>query len=193
MRKTFLSTLFLLLGLLFGAWLAMRSLKAMGDDPENQFRNGQWNYNPIMNLASDRRQRASIARIGLFALRESEVLYYLTDKDESGDPLDSDFDYELVGENLDSRYWSITLYDEDHFLIPNTAGRFSYNLDDIIYEDSTRQRFRLTISRQPREMNWLPAGKGKNMSVILRLYNPDKDVYENMAGVELPVIRKIGE
>ena len=193
MRNRFLALLCLFLGLLAGALLAYFSLDStFAWFDGGQRRNGNWRYNPVMDLSRTGFQRARIAKIGLFALRESEVLYYLANTDDKGNPLNADYDYEVIGHNLESRYWSLTLYDGDHFLIPNPARRYSYNLENVIYEDSTRRKFRLVISRNARELNWLPAGDGKNMSLILRLYNPEKQVYENMDKVPLPIIRRIG-
>lgn len=193
MKRNLFRLLVLVVGFLIGAVLAMGRLNGLGKSQGWGHTNGQWRYNPDMDLEADAMQRAYIARVGLFAVRGSEVLYFSTSVDSEGNALDADFDYELIGQNLDSRYWSVTLYDGDHFLIPNAADRYSYNLDNVIYEDSTRQAFRITISKNAREINWLPSGNGKNMTLILRLYNPARGIYENTADVPLPVIRKIGK
>ena len=80
---------------------------------------------------------------------------------------------------------------EDHFLIPNDKGVFSYNMENIVYKDSLKNSYELIISKDPKKENWLPAGEANRMSVLLRLYNPAKYVYENKDAIELPTLKKI--
>jgi hypothetical protein len=76
-------------------------------------------------------------------------------------------------------FWSLTLYNEQHFFAPNELNRFSLgtkskdlktNADGIltIYVQSEN-------SGGEKEANWLPAPKG-NFSLYIRAYWPDEAI-----------------
>ena len=192
LKLSLISILFLILGLFLGGGWAINSIQYAEKKGGFARSNGNWSYNPVMDLAGDDLQRAVIGKIGLFALRESEVLYYLATTDSDGRPLSSKYSYQLDGGNYAARYWSYTLYGEDHFLIPNKDKVYSVNLDNIYYHDGTHSGYTIILSKNPAEPNWLPSGNGENMSVLLRMYNPDQSVYNKMDSIELPVIKRIG-
>ncbi len=190
---------FLLLCILLGGGYALYSLRAKVQKQDYAMQNGCWRVNEKMDL-TDMHQRALIARIGLFALRKSEVLYFVASKDSDGQSLDAQYDYVLEGLELDTRYWSYTLYNADYFLVKNEANKFGFNLDNIQYDappehleypKASKKSYQITISSTPKTANWLPSGKAGNFHITLRMYNPAPSVYENLANVELPTIRRI--
>lgn len=189
--KNWIQILLFLIGLPVGAFFANYQINQAGNDPNLVLQNGAWRYFPSMDLAASDIQRAYIGRIGLLALRESEVLYFVAAMDDEGNPLSSKHEYRLSGKHIDARYWSYTLYGEDHFLIDNEADRFSFNMDDVEYRDSTRNEYDIFISKKETKTNWLPTADAENMSILLRLYNPAKEVYTNKETLDLPTITKI--
>ena len=191
MKKIFLSILFLFIGVLLGGYWANHRINQVGKDPNLILRNGVWGYFPSMDLAASDIQRAYIGRIGLLALKESEVMYFVAAQDEDGNPLSSENDYKLSGENFDARYWSYTLYGADHFLIPNQKNQFTFNLENVEYSDSTQTNYDIFISKNEKPGNWLPSGDEKTMSILLRLYNPAERLYQNKDQLSLPKITKI--
>lgn len=191
MKKSLIAFLLLFAGMLTGGFWANFKINQVGKDSDLILKNGVWGYFPTMDLATNEFQKAYIGRIGLLALQDSEVIYFVASSDQEGDPLSSSNDYKLTGSGFDARYWSFTLYGEDHFLIPNDKGVFSYNMENIVYKDSLKNSYELIISKDPKKENWLPAGEANRMSVLLRLYNPAKYVYENKDAIELPTLKKI--
>lgn len=185
--------------LLGGGW-ALYSIKNIGDNASFMKYNGQWRVNPSMDL-EDSKQRALIAKVGLFALRESEVIYYSATIDSDGLPLSSQHDYILEGTIPDARYWSYTLYGDDDFLIPNENKIYGYNKETIFFTPVNEQNPELSIVGQPTykmlisnnsiEKNWLPSGNNEHMTVTLRLYNAAPSVYNNLETIPLPTIRRI--
>ncbi len=192
MKRIALSLVFLLLGLFIGGGWAMYQIQVIEKSDDISQINGNWRYNKSIDLAANDLQRAVIGKIGLLALRESEALYYLANKDSDGEPLSSEYNYQLDGKNFNARYWSYTLYGEDHFLIPNEAKIYSLNLDNMEYSDSTKSDYSFIISQNSNALNWLPSGEAENISILLRMYNPDRSIYEDMDKVELPIIKRIG-
>jgi hypothetical protein len=80
--------------------------------------NGAWRTN--LAIGSSRAGmyiRALVARTGLFALNKSETIYFIADTDDDGEPLHSSCDYRIEGKDIETRWWSITAYGEDHFLL----------------------------------------------------------------------------
>ncbi|MDW3646494.1 MAG: DUF1214 domain-containing protein [Bacteroidia bacterium] len=180
-----------LLGLVAGFLFSFFRIQSGSGIDEVFQKNGPWRFAPKMDLAENQYQRALIARVGLFALLESEVLYYALTEDENGDPLSSDHIYELTGESFDARYWSFTLYGEDDFLIPNEEKRFTLNEVNMVFEDSLKNSYQFYLSQEAYGKNWIPSGDAVEMSLLLRLYNPSPDIYERAGEISLPQIKKI--
>jgi hypothetical protein len=154
-------------------------------------KDGAWMANPLVGGSqAGTYLKAVVARSGLFALSKSEAVYYNASTDEEGEPLRPDCDYVIEGGDLPGRWWSITAYDKDHFLIPNALNRYSYNMKNIRRDE--KGRYRIHLSRTRKDLNWLPAADKGAMSLTLRLYNPEPALAENMGGAPLPKITKAG-
>lgn len=154
-------------------------------------RDGAWTSNPLVgSVQANMYLRAAIARVALFALSRTEALYYNAFTDEDGDQLRAECDYVIEGGDLPARWWSVTAYDKDHFLIPNASGRYSYNMKNVRRDE--HGRYKIHISQTPKGLNWLPAPKEGTMSITLRAYNPAPALRENMGSAELPKITKAG-
>lgn len=202
MFKRILTILALLVscGILGGGY-AFYSLKSQSKGKVLSLQNGCWTVNQSMAL-EDSKQRALVAIAGLFALRESEVLYFVARADSDGDPLRSDQDYILEGPAPNARYWSYTMYGHDYFLIDNPKNVYGFNMDDIQYiEDSDNPEMpanlmgnhQVTLSSTAKGENWLPTGNEDQFYVTLRMYNPSPEVYNNLESVDLPTIKKINK
>ena len=116
--------------------------------------------------------RATVARTGLWALPPSEVIYFLTDRDDAGRPLDARCTYELKGRSdLPARWWSISAYVDYHF-VDNAQSRYSYTKTNVAQD--TDGRYTIRVSRTPQPGNWLPLGdKPGKVHLLTRLYQPD--------------------
>jgi len=155
-------------------------------------RNGQWATNLTAGSSeAGLYARATIALHGLLALAKSETVYYACLGDDKGQQLSSSCDYRIEGRGLDARWWSITLYGQDDFLIPNEQKRYSFNTNTV--ELNPDGSYLIYLSRTPKEGNWLPSGdKDQKVVLTLRLYNPGQTVYDNPGGIELPHITREG-
>ena len=132
--------------------------------------------------------RAWVAKNFLYVLNASETIYFETDRDDEGRKLDRSYSYKVVGKDLPARWWSITVYGEDNFLIPNEYDKYSVTSANVVRHDGT---WTIYISRDPKGENWIPLRGYGGFVIVIRLYNPDPTVYENLQGLELPrVIRE---
>ncbi|PXY46153.1 DUF1214 domain-containing protein [Flavobacterium hydrophilum] len=133
---------------------------------------------------------AQVAVYGPYALTKKEVIYLSTSTDSEGNELDPKADYVITGKKLDVKYWSITAYDENGFLIKNPINKYSYNLEDVKYQaDSTS--YKINLSGTEKTENWLPISNVKKTSLIIRLYLPSDKLRENLTVLTLPGIEKV--
>ncbi len=133
--------------------------------------------------------RAGVAVRGLLALTRTETVYFQPLTDSEGRALRTDCDYTIQGKGVDARWWSITVYGDDNFLIPNAQKRYAYTMNNIRYEDDGS--FKIHLSRLPGDGNWLPLGeKTQDFSITLRLYNPGENVCLNPEKLDLPKITR---
>ena len=175
---------------LFSAYQAVRSGFAGGE-----VSNGPWRTSFVTGSPdADLYTRARVAVGGLLALAPSETVYWTAERDGAGQPLDARCDYQVEGEELPARWWSVTLYAADQFLTENDAGRYSFS-------QTTLRRppggpWSILVSSEAKSgdgVNWLPAGKPGatgHFSLTLRLYNPKPLVYQQPEQLALPQIER---
>ena len=189
MRKpgkiTLAVTAIILAGLCIGSGSAILAFENRAS--EASFTNGPWRTDLMAgSQQADMYTRCRVAVHGLLALNPSEAIYFTARTDDSGHPLNCDSTYCIMGRPPDARWWSITAYGADDFLIDNELGLYSYTCDTVEYD--SEGNFTIYVSNTPRPGNWLPLGKSSGFDLCLRLFNPGRSVLENPASVELPHI-----
>jgi len=133
--------------------------------------------------------RANIAVHGLLALSREETIYYTAAGDSDGNALDGNCTYRVEGRDPPTRWWSITAYGSDDFLIPNVADLYSISMNSVArWADGT---FVVTLSKAQAEGNWIPVVGGR-FDLTIRLYNPQAAVVADPAHVALPTIKMAG-
>jgi hypothetical protein len=131
--------------------------------------------------------RAYIAVHGLLALSREETVYYSAAADSDGHALDGNCTYQLEGRDPPARWWSITAYGADDFLIPNTADRYSVSMNSVTRRpDGT---FAVTLTKKPTGGDWIPVAAGR-FDLTVRLYDPQAAAVADPAHVALPTIKK---
>jgi hypothetical protein len=151
-------------------------------------KNGPW----IANLAAggtnaDNYTRTAVAIAGLLALNKDETIYYGATADSAGEPFDPNCAYRIEGRDPDARWWSITAYGNDHFLIDHPAKRFSVSKTSVVR--GADGNFVIRASLQEEAQNWIATSKD-GFQLTLRLYNPGDTVKSDPAGAPLPAIVK---
>ena len=178
----------LVLGLATGGGLAWRATGSAFD--HGNIRNGVWSTSlGYGTAAADPLTRAAVARRGLLALPKSEAVYWSASADSKGAPLDGSCTYKLTGGVIDSRWWSITLYDRKGFLIANADRIWSFSGASV--DPAHSEGWQVTISpRRPAGGHWIPSAKGKAFELTLRLYNAGADVLNDPGSARLPTLTK---
>ena len=150
---------------------------------------GPWRMSTVAgSVDADMYTRARVAITGLFALNPNETLYFEASTDDTGKRLRAGCAYQVEGATLPARWWSVTAYADDFFLIANPINRFSFNMGNVGLVDG---RFSFVAAATEQTGKWLPTGAG-GFRLIVRLYNPHPSVVENPGRIRLPSIRAAG-
>jgi hypothetical protein len=160
--------------------------------PLLQFRNAgiplPHNWTTVTNGAAfgtDYFTRTAVARSNILVNAPLQARYFYQDLDDTGARLNSGNRYTVTfaeGQLPPVKgFWSLTLYDEYHFFVPNQIKRYSVgtkNKDLRTGADGS-----LTICVQAEEpsdptqrANWLPASKGEDFSLFIRAYWPQEAI-----------------
>jgi len=149
---------------------------------------GPWRTSlEVGSAQSDIYLRARVAVHGLLALNRNETIYYTTATDGDGAALSGACTYRIAGRDPPTRWWSITAYGADDYLISNPAGIYSASMHSVTRDASGK--FTVTVSRVHTTGDWIPVGDGP-FNLSLRLYNPSPGVAADPAHVVLPTIVK---
>lgn len=150
--------------------------------------NGPWSTNLAAGgIGADAYTRTFVALTGLLALNKDETIYYNATHDSSGAALDGACTYRIEGRDPEARWWSITVYGNDHYLVDTPTKRYSISKTNVVR--AADQSFVARLSPTEETGNWI-ATSPDGFQLTLRLYNPGASVKDNPAGVTLPAIVK---
>ena len=140
--------------------------------------------------------RAYVSTHGLFALSKPESVYFSSEIDIEEAALDGSSCYVLSGNEIQSasiipRWWSLTVYNNDGYLVESTEKQYSYNSENVIY--NSNGEFEIYLAGKPSNSisNWLKTPSEELFSVILRVYQPGEEFFSNLSRVDLPIIKKV--
>jgi len=137
--------------------------------------------------ASDR-TRAVVAVRGLLALPASEARYYTAETDDAGRPLDGRCTYRVSGGDMPANWWSITLYDDNSYLVSNPQN--VYSLASVSLPAGQADDWELAVSPNTSDGHWLPTGGVPRFSLTLRAYLPDERALQAMTRAQMPAIER---
>lgn len=126
--------------------------------------------------------RAAVARIGLGALPPEDATYMTCDHDAAGSLLDGSHRYRMHFSKDQippvRAFWSLTMYSEDGYFVPNPIKRFAIGDRDPLKfnaDGSLDLYIQQDAPGGERDSNWLPAPGGK-FNLALRMYWPAASV-----------------
>lgn len=148
--------------------------------------------------SADPYTRARVARHGLLALAKSEAVYFTRAVDADGQPLREACTYRLRTGLMPAGWWSITLYDANSMLPPNSDAALSINAgqDSVaqIGDEIVGQGVVATIapSRPDGRGLWISSRNAGQFDLTLRLYMPDAALLDDPASaLDPPLIERI--
>jgi hypothetical protein len=128
---------------------------------------------------TDYLDRALITAIGLGANRPQDAVYPTGQKDGSGNDFDAASKKYVIHFDKGQMppvdgFWSITMYDEHYFFVPNPLNRYTLSQRNKFVtnaDGSVDLYLQADSPGKAKEANWLPAPKAKFIP-MLRLYWP---------------------
>ncbi len=157
---------------------------------QQALRNGPWRTSATTGSeASNPWERAAVAVAGLYALTTQEAIYYTAFTDSKGETLRGDCHYRLRGTPPPARWWSITAYGADNYLVANKAGIFGRHAGNLPPQEDGG--FNIELSASSQEPSALPTPETGPYSLTLRLYNPAAEVIAQLTTIPLPVIDRV--
>jgi hypothetical protein len=161
--------------------------------PLFQFRNyGQQlahNWSTISNEAAfgtDYYTRTAAAKSNILVNSPNETKYFYQDLDAAGGRLDGANRYTVTFAKDQAPpvngFWSLTLYNEHHFFVPNDLGRYSLGTKNetlkIGPDGSLTIHVQSAAPPEAQQTNWLPAPKDAAFSLYIRAYWPKTPVID---------------
>ncbi|HEY2620722.1 MAG TPA: DUF1254 domain-containing protein [Acetobacteraceae bacterium] len=162
---------------------------ALADMPVSMRKIGRvlngWNLltENVGSYGTSYKQRAMIALGGLGANLPEDAVYPTAFTDAGGKPLNGASRYVVHFEQGKlppaDAFWSITMYDEDGFQVPNPINRFAIGDRDKLTFNADGSLDIYVQAESPgkdKESNWLPAPKDAPFQPTMRLYSPRREV-----------------
>ena len=161
-------------------WLALSGGTAFGS-----FAIGAWKAWPKTGTVEiNPYARASIARNGELPVGSGDGVAFFARLDDEGHPLNGRCDVTISGTTPQARFWTLTLYDNDGQLVPNSLNRHGFTSQEIVRKSDGS--FDIAVAQRARAGNWLPTGGVENYVLVLRLYDTPVGV-ATRAGKEVPM------
>lgn len=154
---------------------------------------GTWLYSDRIGIAAASGvERARVAINGPLGLSPKEAVYFVALQDSDGAPLNSSCTYRVSGQPIDTRWWSLTLYDSvtQHY-VPNVENRSSWN--SVSTPRTENGDWVLNVAPTPQNAPWLPSQETPDQSfdLMLRVYNPSDATRAVLPNIDLPVVERV--
>ena len=132
------------------------------------------------NFGTDYFTRTAVAKSNIYVNRPEQAQYFYQDLDTDGQRLNGANQYTVTfaaGATPPVHgFWSLTLYNEHHFFVPNELNRYSLGTKNqglVIADDGS---LTLYVQADPpgkaERANWLPAPANADFTLYLRTYWP---------------------
>lgn len=139
----------------------------------------------IANYGTKYLERAMISYIGLGANLVVDATYFKCEIDDSKNPLNGSNNYlvTLPTAPPNNAFWSLTLYNEDGLFVDNAAGVYALGHSEnnpLVPEGGPYTIYVQSESPgEDKEANWLPSIDGQVFNLMLRVYWPDEEIYDD--------------
>lgn len=134
-------------------------------------------------FGTDYYTRTAVARSNIFVNKNAETKYFYQDFDKDGQRLNGASRYTVTFDQdaVPVRgFWSLTVYNEYHFFIPNQLKRYSIGTKTENLQRNPDGTLTLYVQAESpgadKESNWLPVAKNDDFSLYIRAYWPEDRV-----------------
>ncbi len=184
-------TIFILTALISGfgsAWMTLEHGFRLTTE-----RDGQWkSWTTAGRPDADPYARAHLSRSGRLPLSSKNIQYFIAKTDSEGYRLLGSCEYLLESNELLSDWWSLTAFDGTGKLQRNKPKKYTFNSSTVLR--ATSGRYKIRLSSEPRDGNWLPSDPNDKVTLVFRLHAP-ANAELNAANAtqrrRLPTIRRV--
>jgi hypothetical protein len=136
------------------------------------------------NFGTDYLTRTATAKSNILVNAPIQAKYFYQDLDKDGDRLNGSNHYTVTfakGQTPPvNGFWSLTLYSQYHFFVPNEINRFSVGTKNKGLKLNPDNSITFYVQSDPpaqeNRNNWLPSPKGEDFSLFMRAYWPKEEV-----------------
>jgi hypothetical protein len=136
-------------------------------------------------FGTDYLTRLAVAKANMFTNAVNETVYLYQYKDSSGARLNGSYAYTLSFPKGQlppvSGFWSLTMYNAQHFFEPNPLQRYSLGTKNKSLKAAADGSITIYIQAESpgadKEDNWLPGPKG-DFAMTIRAYGPDDNLVQ---------------
>jgi hypothetical protein len=130
------------------------------------------------DFGTDYFTRTAVAKSNIFVNAPKETKYFYQDFDANGGRLNGAYRYTVTFDKGRTPpvngFWSLTLYNEHHFFVPNALTRYSLGTKNKTLQYNDDGSLTLYVQAESpgagRETNWLPSPKDGDFSLYVRTY-----------------------
>ena len=128
--------------------------------------------------------RTAVAKSNIFVNKPNETKYFYQDLDGAGQRLNGANRYTVTFAKDQTPpvrgFWSLTLYNQYHFFVPNDIKRYSLGTKNKGLKYNPDGSLTIYVQTDPppaaQRDNWLPAPKGSDFSLFMRAYWPKVEI-----------------
>ncbi len=113
--------------------------------------------------------QAEIARTGRLPIALGDGVTFSASTDDKGKRLERRCDVEVAGITPAARFWTLTLYNREGQLVPNSINRYDFTSQEIVRRGDGS--FEIVIAPRANAGNWLPTGGVERYTLALRFYD----------------------
>lgn len=193
-KKLIKNTAIIIVGMIIGALTAFQAISTGWSVEVRE--NNTWRMH--QNYASTELSiyaHAYLRRSGHLPLPQDQAIYFFSYDDSDGNGLTANCDYEIIGDEFNVYWWSLSLHDSEFVKIENPSRRYSFNMANIVRKPDGQ--YKISISAQAKTGNWLPvsekaAQEGAAFMLSLRLYGVERIMIGDAEQLNLPSLKKMG-
>ena len=141
------------------------------------------NWSTVANGAefgTDYLTRTAVAKSNILVNAPIQAKYFYQDLDKDGGRLNGSKRYAVTFAKDQTPpvhgFWSLTLYSQYHFFVPNESNRYSVGTKNKELKRNPDGSLTIVVQADPppdaQRANWLPAPKGEDFSLFMRAYWP---------------------
>jgi len=113
--------------------------------------------------------RAEIARTGRLPVALGDGVMFVAREDDGGKRLDGRCEVAITGVTPAARFWTVTLYNPEGALVPNSINRYAFTSQEIVRRGDGS--FEIVVAPRATPGNWLPTGGVERYTLALRFYD----------------------